>query len=179
MGNVDTNKINQTLAERYGCELDGKPRFRIAWSESLFESRRGEFNVYYGHIYLRTEIGVRKVRKYNYIHERWILERLSCGNRNNELVEPDNYEPVYVFESGDGRYLPPIIEACDFVIKALINPVSPQELKDYYEKLDLKEQEKEIEYFKDTMGNGYIADRLHDNDGIIINPYEGDKNVVK
>ena len=66
--------LNNWLRESYGRTVTGKTKFRIVWSEDITEHRKGQFNEFYGKIFLRTIIGIRELPKYNYIHNRYILE---------------------------------------------------------------------------------------------------------
>jgi hypothetical protein len=123
--------INQALIREYGTGIhiphtgetlaDSRPRFRIVWSDEQFELRKGEFNIFSGPIYLRTEEGTRKVRKYSYISEKWVLEKL-VFSPTPELPESEkgHYEIVWVFQTKDGQYLKPIWKAVNLLVQTLL-----------------------------------------------------------
>lgn len=123
--------INKRLLEEYGTGIfisktqetipDARPKFRVVWADEQYEIRKGTFNIFSGGIFLRTEIGIKKVRKYSYINERWILEKLVYAP-TEELPESEkgHYEIVWNFESKDGKYLKPIWIAIDLLVKTLL-----------------------------------------------------------
>jgi hypothetical protein len=97
------------------------PIYRLVWSEDIMEHRKGTFREFYGDIFLREFNGVRLVRKYNYIHERWIFEAFSVEGGSPEVpgsLEGD-YVPIYVFESANGESLPVTRKVLEFLIGAL------------------------------------------------------------
>ena len=155
MKNVEVDNINKVLSTRYGKALDGRPFFRVVFSEDLFELRKGTFNEFYGSIYVRTYTGVKQVRKYNYVLDRYILEMLHFNEAPpEEVVRWDNYECLYVFEDSKGNYLPPKLFAAEFVIWNVLNLHSTYAermaiWKEYFEKKDAEEEQ----YFKDYIEN--------------------------
>src|SRR5271168_3570326 len=92
-------KFNNWLRETYGRTTSGKARFRLIWSEDVTEFRKGSFNEFYGQIYLRTIVGVRELKKYNYIHDRFIFEAWIDNDLSSNGEVPDavngDYIPVY------------------------------------------------------------------------------------
>lgn len=153
MPKVGMEFINKEI-ERYGRNLFGQPNWKISWSEDLTEIRTGVFNDFVGDIFLRTTRGPRRVRKYNYIFERWILERFIPGElaHNPEIPESGNgtYEPVYVFEDGNGNYLQPTLKVVEFLIQYAErgHKMTEQELVN-----DLKaKEEREIEQILQALG---------------------------
>jgi hypothetical protein len=177
--NVNTNTINEALKNLYGTYVDGRPKYRIVWSNDQYEYRKGDFNVFYKNFFLRSERGVKRVPKYNYIHDRWILEELSLSS-NSELPESTfkgTYEPIYVFESSQGEYLKPLLYACKFFIYHRLNPtMNADQVREFFENKEAKEFASDVRYFETVLENEspHIASRLHDRDGIIINPYDGE-----
>ena len=120
---TEVEEINNELFAIYRT-IEGRAVYRIVWSEELFENRLGTYREFTeGGIFIREATEVRKVRKYNYIHNRWIFEIWAPGHltRNPETPDADNgdYIPVYVFESGTGMYLPPTRKVVEFLIAAL------------------------------------------------------------
>lgn len=116
-------EINKLLLERYGKELDGRPRFRLVWADNQLEKRHGEFEIYCGDIYIRTEIGVQEMPKYSWISNRWILERLVFGAPLPAIIndKPGSYECLWVFSASDGSFLTPHWWAVEHVVQAVLN----------------------------------------------------------
>ena len=146
----EQKELNKFL-EKFGFTLDGKQIYRLVWSDSEFEWRKGVFREFLGEIFLRETIGIKEVRKYNYIHARWILERNFPPEfvNNSEIANPNYYEPIYVFQDRFGSYLEPTEKVLDFLIRAAENntPATESELIS-----NLKEKdEKEIQQIADAL----------------------------
>ena len=170
---LEYQRINWILEKRFGKELTGEPRFRISWSDSQIEKRLGTYNIYSGPIFLRTETGVREVPKYPYIKERFVLERLIYHSNPELPASRISYEPLYVFEDSKCESLPLSEKVAIIVCSLCLNPVTNAlQRQRLFEELEEKELQKEIAYFEDVLDEGYLASRLHDRDGIIINPLE-------
>jgi hypothetical protein len=109
--------INKRLAEHYGVDtINGLPIWRIVWSHDQVEKRL--MNVTDAGIHLITP-EVREVPKYrHYIHNKWVLEKLVIvpEQQQAEICTPISYEPMFVFETNNGGFLPYKWEACAFVI---------------------------------------------------------------
>jgi hypothetical protein len=139
------------LANQYRT-LDNREVYRLVWSEDCFENRLGTFRTFtQSGLFIREETGVRKVRKYNYIHNRWIFEVFAPGSvtRNPETPDASNgdYVPVYVFESGTGIYLPPTRKVVEFLISCLEGRVKRDELPtdEYLQDREIKEIEESLD----------------------------------
>ncbi len=120
----DIKSLNHQLIDLYGIDtLTGIPIWRIVFSEDQFEKRLGTYDDYSGSIYLRTVTEVRLVPKYRqWVHEKYVLERLVIVpeiNSNDLPASKISYEPIFVFETKDGGYLPPRIDAAKFVIDTI------------------------------------------------------------
>lgn len=174
----DVKFINDKLKATFGTELDGSPKFRLVWSDSQFEYRKGTFNDFYGKLFVRSFTGIRRTFKYSYIKERWILEVKIPPIPNDELVDQNGYEPLYVFESSKGEYLQPLWEVCKIIIYHILNPdMNPLQRKEMYEELERKQVAMEVDYFKDAMedANPIMASRLKAGEAI-LNPFENKEN---
>jgi len=125
---TEVENLNKWL-ETQGKNLRGEPLYRIVWSDKMYEKRYGRYNDYYGDIFIRTFVGVREVLKYNYISERWILERYISPelSHNKELVDSQygTYEPLFVFESAKGKYLAPNFKVIQFIMNFINRPKGP------------------------------------------------------
>jgi hypothetical protein len=53
--------INKRLVELYGKSIDGRPNFRIVFSDTQYEKRFGTFEVTCGDIFLREETCLKEV----------------------------------------------------------------------------------------------------------------------
>jgi hypothetical protein len=98
---TDVEILNQYL-KAHGVNDFGQPLYRVVWSDFQLEHRRGVFRDFIGKIFLREFVGVKEVPKYNFIKERWILERWFPPSMAWHPELPDssqgNYEPLYVFQ---------------------------------------------------------------------------------
>ena len=118
--------INEQLLKNHGKMLGTEfPIWRVVWSDDQLEHRKGVFHYFddSGN-FQRSEVGVKEVRKYEYLKERYILERIMplAGQNAEEIKANHNlsYEPVWVFEDAKNQYLPPLYRACDFVIHQIL-----------------------------------------------------------
>ena len=142
--------LNKFLRETYGKTLSGKTIFRLVWSEDVTEIRKGEFNEFYGKIFLRTVVGARELKKYNYISNRFILEAwinsdLSSNGEVPNAVNGD-YVPVWVFEDAENKPLPVNQKVLSFIIAAVRGQVRKDQI------ISEKEQEeKEIAQMVESM----------------------------
>lgn len=115
-------EINKRLLDRYG-ETENKPNFRIVWSENELEKRWTQFTDE-GLSLLQPE--VRELPKYRqYVHDKYILEKLSVVPEfiKSDLVEKLSYEPLWVFETRKGEYLPANWGACKIIIEQMLDSV--------------------------------------------------------
>lgn len=116
------DEINEKLLKNYG-KFHGTtlPNWRVAWSDSQLECRRGVFH-YFDNSgnFLRSEVGIQEVKKYGYFKERYVLERLMpVYGPNADEIKTDSglsYEPVWIFQDNSEQYLEPIYRACEFVV---------------------------------------------------------------
>lgn len=142
--------INESLHRDYRV-LDGRPIYRLAWSDDLLEKRVGNFTDWYGHIMIRQEHkAMREVKKYWYLKKQcWVLEKLVFIRGNEalkeislELVEARNgsYEPLYMFHDKDENPLEVNWKVVQIILATIHNPAKrlPSDLAD-----DARLQEKE------------------------------------
>ena len=134
---VEAEIINKHLL-KYGKMLNGKPVFRIVFSDDLTEKRVGIFNKFHGEIWVGQDRGVQEVPKYGYIKGAWILERYTVLP-NHEVLNYDNYEPAYAFRDKNQKYLPPLLSICEIVIQGILQPKG---LTSEQEMTAVEEQEK-------------------------------------
>lgn len=164
-------ELNKRLIDRYGKTLSGEAHFRLVWSNDLFEHRKGTFNEFYGRIFLRTVKGIKLCRKYNYINDRWLLEMWRyTENPPQEIVDPDNYDCVYVFEDKDGNPLPIEERVLEIIIFNILHPLDACQLKQLYEDANIKLFNDDVKYFEDLFSNSMSAmmSRFHFGEAIIM-----------
>ena len=168
MDKSQLGSLNKSLRNSFGFDIRNRPLLRIVWSNDEIEKRFGPFEVYYGHIYLRTETGVREVLKYEYIQDRWILERLFPNNTEaTGIIGDTTYEPIYVFQDKNENYLEPNLRVCQFIVHSLLHPLT--------NKLRYRDEaqariEKEIKFFEEYLDNKspYLATMLHNKEAIVV-----------
>jgi hypothetical protein len=149
----EIRELNNWLISEYGKNVTGKVKFRVIWSEDIYEMRKGRFNEFYGKIFLREVIGVRKVKKYAYINDRFILEGWVDANmsHNGEVPEAVNgdFTPIYVFENSRGKPLPVTRKALAFMIASIQGRIRKDEVKDS-EAQEIKEIENQVDTMLDA-----------------------------
>jgi len=129
--------INKQLVEHFGSDtITGLAMWRVVWSEDQFEHRLGTYDDYTpGGIYLRTVTEVRYVPKYRqWIKQKYVLENLVVVPVINANELPDSkvsYEPIFVFETGSHKYLPPKFEASKLVIDTINSAKGKSNLAKY------------------------------------------------
>lgn len=110
--------INKRLLDQYGRFEDGRPNWRVVWSDDQFEKR------WVNHTPEGLELlhpTVEERPKYWYSRHRYILERLIPVPQfvESDLVEKTSYEPVWTFQDNAGNPLPPVWEAIFLLIKTV------------------------------------------------------------
>lgn len=154
--------INLELARDYKV-YDGRPLFRIVWSEFLYETRIGDFTDYYGSIIIREVHGVREVPKYKYFKAPcFVLEKLVFINRISELREllkelPEagngSYECLYRFANMKTEEpLSVNRNVVEIILWTLMNPRKrlPSDLLEDMHKQEIAESA----YFEEALGEG-------------------------
>ncbi len=151
-------KINKQIKDQYGS-IDGYDKFRLVWSENLKETRRHNTNVTddSGVFLYRAEVQ----KKYNYIEDRYILERYYPEQKAlPDILNGDNYEIIWKFESSEGGYYEPKFEDCKFIIDSWISVKEQADSKKYNDSQAAKEQ-----FAKEEKASIEEFERLWGNDG--------------
>ena len=161
--------INKKLLEEYGTDHGRNPKFRVVFSEDQFEKRWTSF----------TKDGfelinpvVETLPKYKqWIHAKYVLERLIPITGETDLVDKISYEPAWVFQDKAGNYLPPFFEGCKFIIEAMFNAVYGRRVEVKYKDDASKEQYlahiQKVE--EELFGNETeISDHLAYGTGVIV-----------
>ena len=147
-------EINKKLKEEYGRLNGDSPNFRIVWSADQYENRFGEYEDYYGHIFIRSYRGIRKVPKYQEDPPCYILERI-MPNQSSEIVGVFlTYEPLYLFKK-DGMQLPLEWRVIEMILwTVLYGPVKASEMAIGSPKRQRKEYERTLEYIQEQSAYG-------------------------
>lgn len=114
------NTINDRLIEHYGRDSNtNQPIFRIVWANDETEKRMMD----------TTDSGinllfpeVREVKKYPYLKNLFVLERLVVVPDVNVDELPTtklSYEPIWAFRDEKNTYIRPIWEAAKFIVDCL------------------------------------------------------------
>lgn len=156
---VQVDAINESLLQNFRV-LDGRPIYRLVWSDYQLEKRVGDFTDWYGHILIRQEHKcLREVKKYWYFEKPcFVLEKLifmqgeqALKEITLELVEARNgtYEPIYAFRDAEGNPLSVNRRVVDIVLNILHNPL--KRLPSDIEADRLLEEQDEHNYFYEQV----------------------------
>jgi len=106
-GDENVGYINKQLAKLYGYYDKDHQWYRVVFSTKETEVRFGQYNIFYGDIFVRRETGVKEVPKYWWCGENWIVEKYTIFPKiDNELMDNKRYEPIWILWSMDGKYTP-------------------------------------------------------------------------
>lgn len=153
--------INERLLSEFGKEFNGWPKYRLVFSDDQFEKRWTQHSRD-GFELLHPE--VRELPKYRqFIHQKYILERLVPVPNGSDLVEKISYEPAWVFMDKDGNYLPPIFDACKFVVDSIQAKMGEKGHKKYSDP-DTPDERKAKEIAK--VSEQLFGDETHEGDAL-------------
>jgi hypothetical protein len=110
--------INQRLLDQFGRFEDGRPNWRVVWSDDQLEKR---FVTHTKEGFELPSPVAAEVRKYSYIVARYVLEKIVPVPQidGNELTTKTSYEPIWTFEDSHGNALPPIYDAISLLIRTV------------------------------------------------------------
>ena len=150
---TEVQHLNNWLKSQ-GKSITGEVIYRLIWSDKIFENRYGTYRDFTpSGLFIREITETRTTRKYNYINERWILEKWAPGNitAHRELPDATNgdYIPVYVFEDKKGNYIAPTEKVLKFIID-FMNGRIDKEAKIDPEILEEKEIAYQVDSFLDA-----------------------------
>lgn len=172
---TDISILNSQLVDLYGIDtVTGMPMWRISWSEDQFEKRRMDVSpagieLLYPQVF--------EVPKYSYIKDKYVLERLVVippVNTDELPVAKLSYEPVWVYQSRDGGYLLPILQATKFVIDSVYAAIrqdgSMAKYKESADSLSEEGREERIKSLQEELfGNETnTGDALAYREGVVV-----------
>lgn len=166
---IDT--INNQLIDLFGVDtITGDPIWRVVWSETQFEKRLMDVTDT-GIILLVPE--VRLVPKYRqWIKEKYVLERLvqvPDVNRKELGGIKVSYEPLFVFETKKGNYLPPRIDVAKIVIDSVYAAQGKTSLAKYTEDPDEEKRKSIEEIYEYLYGDETdVTDALRHKEGVVV-----------
>ena len=172
MESIET--LNQRLIDFFGIDANtGQPIFRIVWANDQTEKRLVQ-ETDYGLQLLYPE--VREVKKYPYLKDFYVLERLVVVPEIDLDELPTSklsYEPLWTYCNDKRESVPPIWDATKFVVDTLYAALGKKSLAKYVdsEKNTTKEgrDQRIIELQQELFGNETeTADALRYKEGIVV-----------
>lgn len=162
------SSINEKLLADYGTEFGNAPRFRVVFSDDQYEKRMTDCTDE-GFELVHPE--VRLLPKYKqWIQEKYILERLIPVVGETDLVTKTSYEPAWVFQDKNGKYLPPFYEGCKHVIESMLSMMNKANTHTRYKDKNVSPEERlaHIEKIEEELfGNETnLTDDLHTGAGV-------------
>jgi hypothetical protein len=168
--------LNQRLVDHFGLDSDsGQPIFRIVWANDQVEKRM--MDTLDSGIQLLHPV-VREVKKYSYLRDVHVLERLVLvpDFQRAELADVKlSYEPVWVFVDASGNPLPPMWEPTKLIVDTLYAALGKSGMRKYVNTEDTPEAKElritklQEELFGDESGlYGKTAPGAHE--GIVVPP---------
>ena len=130
---TDVKIINRMLQENFGVDtISGQPMWRVSWSNDQYEKRLTDYTPEGFHLLTPA---VYELPKYQWVKDRWILERLCLipDVHVGELpTQKQSYECMYPFQNAyTGEALPPKYEACKFVIDTVYAAMGKKSMRKY------------------------------------------------
>jgi hypothetical protein len=129
----EVETINAQLIEHFGIDsISSRAMWRVSWSNDQTERRLSKY----------TDTGIELLfptaterKKYPWVRNRWILERLVIVpeiNKNDLPEDPQSYECMWVFESPVTKEaIPPKFEACKFVVDTIYAALGKKSMAKY------------------------------------------------
>jgi len=170
--------LNQQLIDHFGLDTgSSKPIFRIVWAPDQVERRL--MHTLDSGIELLHPV-VREVRKYNYLKDVFVLERLVIvpDFQVKELADVKmSYEPLWVYITDAGMPIPPKWEPTKLIVDTLYAAMGRKSLRQYTDP-DVAEGAKEERLTKlheELFGNETeTGDALRYKEGVVVpNNYKG------
>ena len=125
--------INRQLVNHFGIDTTSeKPMWRVSWSNDQYEKRLTDRSDS-GLLLLNPE--VRELPKYQWVKDKWILERLVLipeSDRKELPTERQSYECMWIFEHAKTQEaLPPNFIVAKFVVDTVYAALGKSSLAKY------------------------------------------------
>lgn len=159
-GNSQIDDFNKKLRDVYSSDVfTGRAIFRLVYSENSFENRRGDFiDTDNSGQLIRRVTEVRNVKKYPYLKDTWLLEKLVwMGGANPELPDAKgySYECIWAFVNKKGEPLFPLYHIVETLIQRLLyGEIEKKTEADWDREDQEKLQKEEDEYFAILQNEG-------------------------
>lgn len=160
--------LNQRLTDEYGLDTStGQPIFRIVWANDQLEKR----------LVTETDLGVQlmypevlEMKKYSYLKDVYVLERLVEIDERELPGIKLSYEPLWVYRDAAGNPLPPIWDATKFVVDTLYAALGRKSLRKYVEDTSQEAKDARIDKIQEELfGNeSEVSDALTYREGIVV-----------
>lgn len=163
--------INKQLTREYGVFTDGRPKFRVVWSEDQYE-KKFCFHTKDGFELIQPVL--LELPKYKpQVSERFVLEQLSVvPESDKELTENLSYEPIWVFQDRHQSYLPPQYVACKLVVDQLYQNIDDgkKKIKKYTDPNELKTEVDRIDEMEKILFGEEtpVGDALRHGYGVVV-----------
>lgn len=179
---AEIKRINRQLESHFGVNTDDmRPIWRVSWSDDQIEKRMT--NTTKSGLILLSPI-VAELPKYQWIKERWILERLVVVPeiQQTELLGLKvSYECIWNFSGKGGGPVQPNFPACEFIIHLVHSAQGKGNMAKYVDP-DLapdaqmkRIQQLELELFGDESG---LEGKTFRGEGIVVpQSYESTQTV--
>lgn len=132
MESIET--LNARLIDYFGVDISsGDAMFRIVWANGQTEKRLVSFSDE-GVAYLYPV--VLEVKKYPYLRDIYVLERLVAVPEVNEGELPAykvSYEPIWSYQTDAGVPIPPVWEPTKFIVDTLYAALGKKSMAKYVE----------------------------------------------
>lgn len=174
MESIET--LNKRLIDHFGLDSStGRPMFRIVWANDQLEKRLVTA-LEFGTQLLFPE--VREVKKYSYLKDLYVLERLVVVPDENQMELPTqklSYEPLWAYHDENNNPLPPLWEPTKFIIDTVFAAMGRGSLRKYVdaEENTTKEgrEQRITKLHEELFGNETEAgDALRYKEGIVVPP---------
>lgn len=154
IADADLKLMNEKIKDRFGSDEIGNAAYRVAWAPDQLEKRKGHFDDYVEgtNIFLKTFVGVREVKKYPAIGEKYILEILTPNTIGDELEVTKKLVYEYLIEFPEAK--PPWYEAIEYFLRMLHPDEREAAAREYVNQMEKNEDlkyENEIRYFEELL----------------------------
>ena len=163
--------LNQRLIDHYGIDtVNGLPMFRIVWANDQVEKRL--VDTLDSGVKLLYPI-VREVKKYPYLKNLYVLERLVIVpeiNQDELPVSKLSYEPVWAYRDEHGKALPPIWIPTQFIVDTLYAALGKKSIRKYTEDVSPEALDKRITDICDELfgDENDITDAMAYGEAIVV-----------